>query len=364
MEEKYSKAIREAKELAEQMLEQMTDEQLRDCRKRAYQLKSINTRSGWRSIWWRINKGKIYGISAAAAVLIAFGLLFMNQQPPVSEAPVINLMPADKSNVVLTLGNGKTIELNEEAAGAANRPAGVVIDKKESKISYENVAAQEQALEYNELSVPKGKTYSLILSDGTKVWLNAMSKIRYPVRFGASGRKVKITGEAYFEVTQQKTNPFYVETDDYTVKVLGTVFNVNAYADEDATVTTLASGSILIQNKQHNTEQQLSAGQQYHYNHLRQTEELAYVQTELYTSWINNILFIEEATLADIFKILKRRYDIEVAFDDLLTSGEKYSGKLPLNDNLGIILQQISKVANVEFVAEHYTIHVKYKTKQ
>jgi ferric-dicitrate binding protein FerR (iron transport regulator) len=214
--------------------------------------------------------------------------------------------------------------------------------------------------EYNELYIPKGKSYSLILSDGTRVWLNAESSIRYPVQFGSNERRVVIDGEAFFDVTHDTGKPFIVQTNDYNVKVLGTKFNVNAYKDEKVTATTLVSGLVSV-SKEGANDLLVNPGEQISFNRSDGSIGKKEVDVELFTSWVNNKLKLESMRVEDIFRILGRRYDIDVFFSDEGAKDVEFTGKIPLNDNLNVILDQISIISNIEFQIEKRLIVVRYK---
>jgi hypothetical protein len=370
MEERYKKAMADAKEKAEKMLEEVTPEDAAQYRERLEFSRGVDPGKSWIRFWLKVNRMKLVRISAAAAsIILAVSVLFIINSEKEKSVMVADLqqelMPA-KGNVVLTLSSGKKLVLDSLKGNIAGA-SGVKVDIAEGEISYESVNNQRindrsssSQIEYNELYVPKGRSYSIVLSDGTKVWLNAMSSIRYPVRFAERGRNVTITGEAYFEVTRNETAPFTVSTGDYKVKVLGTSFNIKSYPEESKTTTTLVTGVVSIPNDK-GGEVVMSPGQQFRYDRLSNSSETVKVNTDFYTSWINNFLSIEEEPLSEIFTVLKRRYDIEVVFDDISLEQEKFSGKLPLNDNLSIVLKQLSKVSQVDFTSTNRTIRVSYR---
>lgn len=370
MEERYKKAMADAKEKAEKMLEEVTPEDAAQYRERLEFSRGVDPGKSWIRFWLKVNRTKLVRISAAAAsIILAVSVLFIINSEKEKSVMVADLqqelMPA-KGNVVLTLSSGKKLVLDSLKGNIAGA-SGVKVDIAEGEISYESVNNQRindrsssSQIEYNELYVPKGRSYSIVLSDGTKVWLNAMSSIRYPVRFAERGRNVTITGEAYFEVTRNETAPFTVSTGDYKVKVLGTSFNIKSYPEESKTTTTLVTGVVSIPNDK-GGEVVMSPGEQFRYDRLSNSSETVKVNTDFYTSWINNFLSIEEEPLSEIFTVLKRRYDIEVVFDDISLEQEKFSGKLPLNDNLSIVLKQLSKVSQVDFTSTNRTIRVSYR---
>ena len=276
--------------------------------------------------------------------------------------------------VSLRLARGKLVSIDSLSSDSASL-LGVDIDNNKQEISYTKESgsskktsidfikpSKKELVEYNELIIPKGRSYSLVLSDGTRVWLNAESSIHYPVSFSKGERRVKISGEAFFDVVLDANRVFIAETENYNIKVLGTKFNISSYQDEDIAATTLVSGSISIftDNNSNKVEPAVvSPGEQFRYNKSDETIEITKVDTELYTSWVNNNLRLNQMPLKDIFKILSRRYDIDVVFCDERAKHEKFSGLIPLNDNLNTILDQLSKVSKVELL--QIIIHVFYE---
>ncbi|MFA5850152.1 MAG: FecR domain-containing protein [Bacteroidales bacterium] len=369
MENIYKKAIEDARELAGKILDGPNDSQVKEYVERRSSISKINTRKNWIKFWFRANAEKVAIYSTAAASLIIFFSLFNNYNVSnkgimTGEIP-INLMPAQGA-VTLKLASGEILEVDSLKNFQKNL-TGIKVDSEKGEISYESTNLQSEILqqksfktEYNELSIPKGRSYSLVLSDGTKVWLNALSKLSYPVSFTSSERRVIITGEALFDVTRDESKPFIVETSDYEVRVLGTKFNVNAYPEEKITATTLVSGSIEIPGKQLSSIR-VKAGEQYRYNKEDRSVNIESVDTDLYTSWRDDILRIENMSLSAILNIIQRRYDIKVELLDKSAGEEIFTGKVPLNDNLGIILEQLEKVSDVVFSLENGILKVKTK---
>lgn len=190
-----------------------------------------------------------WGSVAAVFVMVVLSSLYLfdrETEKTVKEQVAIALMKPQRP--VLRLDNGTTMLLdslkgNFEEAGVLVKKAG------ESTLSYsaEDLGfPQHMQLAYNTIEVPKGSEFDLILSDGTRVWLNADSKLKYPVTFGSDKREVELEGEGYFEVTRDETRPFRVVVEKQTVEVLGTEFNVDAYPEEKNTYTTLVSGKVKV----------------------------------------------------------------------------------------------------------------------
>ncbi len=385
MNEKYRKAIEEAEQLSKQILDNFDDASIdsktiiQEYSAHKLKQKKNNIEPAWLKLWFRYNSKYIYSVASAAVILIIVSLLiFIPENNSKNNSKILafqeEIKPASGS-VSLKLASGEIISIDSISSIGANL-LGVDVNSGKQEISYAGVsntnankyissidASKIDEVAYNELSIPKGRSYSLVLSDGTRVWLNAESSIRYPVSFGKRERRVTIKGEAFFDVKHDAGKVFIAETESYNIKVLGTKFNVSTYSDEEIAAATLVSGSISISsnNNMSTKETMVAPGEQFRYNKKNKITEITKVDTDLYTSWVDNNLRIKEMSLEDIFKILRRRYSIDVFYSDEQAKYEKFSGKIPLNDNLNIILEQISIVSKVEFQIENKLIVIRYK---
>ena len=236
-------------------------------------------------------KPLIFKIAIAAAVLIAVGtFLYPYLHPPVKENQIANnavIVPGG-NKAYLTLGNGKRIILTDASIGQLAKEAGVEISKSEDgQLVYsikDQLASGQTSI--NSIETPKGGRYQVLLPDGTKVWLNAGSKLTYPVSFRAnSSRKVELTGEAYFEVAKNDRLPFIVKTVLQEVEVLGTHFNVMAYADEKSIRTTLLEGSVKV--KTDRQQSLLHPGQQADLNKENQHIHISNALKNKSVAWKN-----------------------------------------------------------------------------
>lgn len=371
-EEQYKKALSEIDETIKRIIENPEKEDIDYLKFREEIISDINLDRAWLKLHYKRGRKFLYFSSAAAAIAALFiSLLIFSPDQANNSNEILaseEILPAEGA-VTVRLSSGKIVELiSDENNNEFSE--GVVINRDGGEISYEGIVSKEsvqgienkdlKVLEYNELATPKGKSYSIILSDGSKVWLNAQSAIKYPVRFGANERVIQISGEAYFEIKYDSQRPFIVQAPDYNVKVLGTKFNINAYSNERISTTTLVSGSVAIPTAS-GSETLLSPGEQMKFSKTDKAVSVEKVDVELYTSWIDNNLRIEQMSLEDIFTILMRRYDINVYYVNDITKAEKFSGKIPLNDNLRVVLEQISKVSDVEFQYEKNLVVVKSK---
>jgi transmembrane sensor len=220
------------------------------------------------------------------------------------------------NRATLTLAGGRTIHLDSAAYGLlAEEGAATIVKTAEGQIRYSNASTLMTAeIGMNTMLTPRGGQYQLTLPDGSNVWLNAESSITYPTAFNGNERRVRLTGEAYFEVAKKTSQRFIVETMSDTITVLGTVFNVNAYTDEAAVKTSLLEGSVKINNKI------LKPGQAYYKGSIQSTD----LERDL--AWKNGLFNFDGADLQTVLRQLARWYDIEVAYEgtypDMIFDGE------------------------------------------
>jgi transmembrane sensor len=211
-------------------------------------LQDINTPRPAR-LWPRL------AAAAAVIVMILAGIYALNnrhkaQQIITANKPVTHDFAPGSNKVILTLSNGSKVELSDAKKGKVADESGTLINKTaDGQISYAKQAGADHLKNqqlFNTAATPRGGQYQLVLSDGTRVWLNAASSVKYPVEFSGQERKIELTGEAYFEVAHDQKRPFRVVSNGQVVEVLGTHFNINAYDNEQAVKTTLLQGSVRI----------------------------------------------------------------------------------------------------------------------
>ena len=190
--------------------------------------------------------------------------------------------------------------------------------------------------------IPYGKRSEIILADGTKIWLNAGSTLSYPVRFTGNSREVYLSGEAFFEVSTDRSKPFYVITGDLRIKVTGTRFNVTSYNDDIVTQAVLVEGRIeAAKNRLFGRSVELSPGERIVYDRKENKMKKDKVDTELYTSWVNGYLILENEPVEEIFKKLERYYDKKIVAEGL--SGQyRFTGKLNLAEDLEKVLKNVA----------------------
>ena len=329
---------------------------------RQHFLRSVKPDRAWASFMIRAFKPLIVYTLPAAAVLILLVLLLFQRGTQEEQAMIADIMPAE-GEVILKLSDGKPLAVHGTMF-AASVPEGMALDEQSSTLHYGMTslaaasnkktldpggAGHAHEITYHELHVPKGKTFSLVLSDGTRLWVNSESTVRYPVHFGRELREVELEGEAFFEVMSGLESAFVVKTSSYAVHVAGTRFNVKSYPDEDLVATTLVSGSVAIPASTHHAGCVMMPGEQYRYMKTADSAVLEQVDTSLYTSWMENRLRMRSTSLWEIAVQLQRTYDVGFAFENESLKSVSYTGVIPLNENLQVILGQLAKVSSVQF---------------
>ncbi len=214
----------------------------------------------------------------------------------------------------------------------------------------ENKVSNE--LVWNEIIIPEGESAKVTLSDNTHVWLNSNTKFTYPAKFEGKARNVKLTGEAYFEVSHNPENPFYVQTSELTVAVKGTSFNVQAYDSDDEVNVTLVNGKVILQNRNGNLISELSPGENAKFDLSEKTISLSKANTEFYTSWKDGYLVFKNETLEEIVKKLERWYSITVMFDKEEIKKIKFTGTILKNKSIDQIFNILKYTAGIDYSIE------------
>ena len=300
--------------------------------------------------------GNVRYYAAACVVLMAFaaGFHFFNvdsQQATVALKIAKPLSLKNENDVVLTLSNGRQIVLGNAMPGELTKEENAVISKKESgELVYDLSASNQfevtQSLVYNSISTPVGSTYQLILPDGTKVWLNAMSTLKFPVAFLGTERNVELSGEAYFEVAKDQAKPFSVNAKQTKIRVLGTHFNVSAYENDSELRTSLVEGKVKVSNDVaavilNPGQQSVSAGK---------ASEIAVraINTADELAWKNGFFVFRNESIEHIMKKISRWYNIEVHYQGNVTD-KKFGGKYLKNNSLSELLSSLALTGTVNF---------------
>lgn len=239
------------------------------------------------------------------------------------------------SRATLTLADGRKIDLIKAQKGVLANQVGSVVSKNSSgQISYKTTDKNNSAVNYNLIETPKGGEYQVVLPDGTKVWLNAASSLKYPTSFTSfKERSVQLTGEAYFEVAHNKSQPFRVKSENQTVEVLGTHFNIMAYTEEGAVTTTLLEGSVKV-NKE-NISKIIKPGEE---SLVRNDIIVREADLDAAVAWKNGRTYFKDVDIPTMMRSLSRWYDIQVVYQGVI-SKELFSGGISRKSNLSALLK-------------------------
>lgn len=295
---------------------------------------------------------KAYAVAATLLALLATGILYFthNNKPayaPIATATTHSVSPGG-NKAILTLADGSQIPLDSADNGAIAHQGNVqVIKLNNGQLSYKadhtsNTPGNE--LHYNSLMTPRGGQFMIILPDGSKVWLNAATSLRYPTAFSGNSREVQLTGEAYFEIAPNARMPFIVKVSNMEVKVLGTHFNIMSYPDENNIQTTLLEGAVQVQHNA--TALRLHPGQQAYLQGNNMTVKKN-VDVDEIVAWKNGYFHFNHESLPGVMRQISRWYDVEVIYETDIPERE-FGGKIERNSSLNDVLK-ILELSNVHY---------------
>ena len=290
-----------------------------------------------------------YAAILAIPLVVASYFLFRNFNLEDSSATFAELEKqlSEFSESSLITDKGEVVYLQSTSTESIVEVDGTQIHRKDSTLLYNKEDRKTEKIKYNSLVTPRSKVYNLVLADGTKVWLNASSAIKYPVSFTGDIRKVYLTGEAYFEVAHDKTKPFIVSTSEMDVEVLGTSFNVMAYPEDQTVETTLVSGQVKVETE--NNEMILEPGMQAQLDKTTNLLDQGKTSPDLYTSWRFGKYIFEYENLEGVMSKLSRWYDIDVSFANAQKKNLHFSGTLFKYNDINETLHIIELTTNVKF---------------
>jgi len=311
-----------------------------------------------------------YAAAIIVFSIISIGFLFHNnkdtdQKSIAKKELIVNDLEPGGNRAILTLADGTKVSLDESANGIIAQVEGMKISKtSDGQVVYNIIKeapfrkADEKFLRYNQITTPRGGQYQVILPDGTKVWLNAASSLKYPEQFDAKTRQVELSGEAYFEVNSQSTFkgeriPFIVNTTSQTVEVLGTHFNINSYDDEKAVKTTLLEGAVKVSSADHSMKHNkkavyLKPNQQSILN--KEVLNVVDANSEDVLAWKNGYFNFEKADIETVMRQLSRWYDVDIVYNGQVPSGT-FSGKVQRDMTISKVLE-ILAFAQINFKIE------------
>ena len=309
------------------------------------------------------------GVAASILAMLSIGLYFytnrtIDTQVTVSKSQTVkekSIIKPGGDKAVLTLSDGSKIILEDAKKGLLANQAGVSIQKTaDGELLYsfaENTSSVSEALPqeviYNKIETPFGGKYQINLPDGSKVWLNSASSLRFPALFSGNSREVELNGEAYFDVAKNPNKPFKVITKDQIVEVLGTQFNINSYSDEETFKTTLIEGSVKIIYKDRVVL--LSPGQQFQPN--LKSSKVIEADTEEVTAWKNGYFLFKDEDIQSIMRKVSRWYNVEVNYSGIIPD-VGFGGNISRSKDINEVLNVLQLTNAVHFKVEGRRITV------
>lgn len=318
---------------------------------------SIDTERSWKSLEKRIKRAptsKIhfykYAAAASIVLLVLFSLTFLNQKDKLSSPDttvIVNTkVEIGSDKATLTLEDGTQVSLGKGQQYTSNN-----LESNGEDLIYKNSSDKVTTLNYNYLTIPRGGQFFLQLSDGTQVWLNSDSQLKYPVQFAkGQTRTVELVyGEAYFDVSPSKHHhgaKFKVINDAQEVEVIGTQFNIKAYKDDDAVYTTLVEGLVKVNTEQESKD--LNPNDQLNLNKDYQTSTIKKVDVYNEISWKEGVFSFERTSLLEIMKVLSRWYDVDIVFENKSLEDVNFFGVLGKDQDLLKVLDEIKEFNIIE----------------
>jgi len=288
-----------------------------------------------------------YGAAVAAVtVLVLGGLHFL-----CPEASQMQIRPGSQ-RAILVLDDGAKIAIGNGPMHISRGNADISNDSISGLTFQVPEHKQEEKITYSKLIIPQGGEYKLTLPDGTEVWLNSESELRFPSRFAKDRRVVEFRGEAYFKVVHRDNCPFYVKTNEMEVKVYGTEFNLRAYQDDPQIAATLVNGHVAVIPGKDQEEVHIEPSQQLTLSRTDGKIEIRNVDTDLYTSWKSGIYTFENASLEEIFNNIRRWYVFDVDFRETGLRELRFTGEFQKDRPIEYGLKLIRMTCEVNFKLE------------
>lgn len=351
-------------------LEEVTSENPKHLKMRLYKAISEREHIPVNGSWIFKNIRYISAVAASLFLLLSIGGYFYFsdtktvQQNQISQNKTHDIAPGG-NKAVLTLADGSKIVLNDAKNGVLASQGNLSISKnKEGQVVYqvlENKNSNQKDEVYNTITTPRGGQYQINLPDGTKVWLNAASTLKFPLAFNKNERRVELTGEAYFEVNPLASSkiksgkvPFIVKSQSQEVEVLGTHFNVNAYSDEIDTRTTLLEGSVKIVQRGSQNSKLLKPGQQ---SVVDKTITISNVDADQAIDWQKGYFSFDNESVESIMRKISRWYNVDVEYKDNIRY-RKFAGRISKFENVSQILRIMEKTKVIHFKIEEGRITV------
>ncbi|WP_455784577.1 FecR family protein [Butyricimonas faecihominis] len=300
---------------------------------------------------------KYWGMVASLLGIVLLGTwVFMEKNE--KKSPVVVMRGVEPGGVFaeLVLPDGKIVELNKDSNNLFLGESGKVLRNENGVLFLTQDSVQLQKVGYSEIRTPRGGEYQVVLPDNSIVWLNADSKLRFPLTFSGKERRVFASGELYFQVAKDSLSPFRIEVEGlYEVEVLGTEFNVRAYSDLPS-ATTLVDGRVLIRDK--GTKVVLKPGEQAVKGKHGEVV-VREVDVAPYIAWKQGYFLFEDERLEDILNELARWYDVNVFFENSSVREERFSVDMPRHESFEEVLRLIEQTRSIQIEIEGNNVFVK-----
>ena len=303
--------------------------------------------------WWKYAAVLLFPI----LVVGSWKLMHETEQVSIVASSVAPIQPGC-SQAVLVLDDGRKVFLKEEEEGVISEDKEITVTGEKDRLVYTSSEGKNvDEIRFNELEVPRGGEYKVRLADGTLVYLNSATRMKYPVKFDEKERKVYLSGEAYFEVAKDPERPFFVEMEGVEVRVYGTSFNVNTH-QEGNIQTVLVKGSIGVKVLSSGMESVIRPGQMAEFKQGNTKVDVKDVNVAVYTDWKDSIFRFENQRLEDILTVLSNWYDVDVFYQTASVKELHFSGYMERYKDVSVILEAITLSTGVTFSIQGKTIVV------
>ena len=296
--------------------------------------------------------------AAGMVLLLGLGLWFGLQRAGKDETVVrMAVIEPGKTQALLILNDRQKIALRYRDTSVAT--SGTSINIRTGQVAYEmKKEMPDSVVEYNTIVVPRGGIYSLVLSDGTEVFLNSDSELRYPVKFTGKNREVDLKGEAFFEVTPDSLHPFVVQAGEMRTRVLGTSFNIMAYTDEPTIQTTLFTGRVEVSVEQTSLKEVLVPGMQANWEVGADDISVKKVNMDIQSLWRDGIIMLDDDDLESVMRMLARWYNVTYEWRGDRNVKHTFTGKINRNEDLGSVLSTLTLLGGPRFEIKGTTVYI------
>lgn len=299
----------------------------------------------------RLSFQKIAAVVIPAIIILGASFLLWDSTPEQTTIAKSEEIKPVSNKAILLLDNGQSVQLDDIEQGVISESDGTLISNAKGLIKYDQSNKIAQKTIYNTIKVPRGGEYQLVLADGTKVWLNSDSEIKYPVQFTGNTREVWISGELYFDVHPDKNKPFKISANGVGIEVLGTEFNVEAYKEDQDIITTLIEGSVKVTTES-NKGLIMKPNDQVVFNRTDQSIEINRVNARNMSLWKDGVFYADAEPLSEIMERLARWYNVDVSYDSPLLKTKRFSIEVKRYEDISKVLHILAATQKVDFDVE------------